>query len=74
MSKIENNTEKLDEIIEENKHLKREYSKLQDRLTRLETNQINNNVILIGLDEKPWENYKITEQRVLDHICCTKAK
>ena len=71
MSKIENNTEKLKEIIEENKHLQRECSKLQDRLTRLETNQLNNNVILTGLTEKPWKNYKIRKQRVLDTICAT---
>ena len=59
----------MEEIIEENKYLKTECSKLQDRLTRLETNQLNNNVILTGLVEQPWENYKITKQRVLDTIC-----
>ena len=26
-------------------------------------------VVLTGLAEQPWENYKITKQRVLDNIC-----
>ena len=60
--KIENNAEKLDKLMEENTQLRSECGKLQDRLTRLEMNQLNNNVILMGLAEQPWENYKITKQ------------
>ena len=66
--KLEDNTEKLGEVIEENKYLRRECNKLHDRLTRLETNQLNNNVILTGLVEQPWEDYKITKQRVINTI------
>ena len=66
--KLEDNTEKLGEVIEDNKYLRRECNKLHDRLTRLETNQLNNNVILTELVEQPWEDYKITKQRVIDTI------
>ena len=69
--KIEDNTEKLGEVIEKNKYLRRECNKLHDRLTRLEANQLNNNVILTGLAEQPWEDYKITKQRVIDAIMAT---
>ena len=69
--KIENNAEKLDKLMEENTHLKRECGKVQNRLTRLEMNQLNSDVILMGLAEQPWENYKITKQRVIDTIAAT---
>ena len=69
--KLQNNSGKLGEVIEGNKFLRQECSKLQDRLTRLETNQLNNNVILTGLSEQPWEDYKITKQRVIDTIAAS---
>ena len=63
--KMDTNTKKLGEIMEENRLLHRECNKLQEHLSKFESIWLNNNVILTGLSEQPWEDYKITKQRVL---------
>ena len=35
---------------------------LQDRLMRIETMQLNNNVMLTGIQEQQWEKFEITKQ------------
>ena len=41
---------------------------LQDRLMRIETMQLNNNVMLTGIQEQQWEKFEITKQWVVDII------
>ena len=41
---------------------------LQERLSRIEATQLDNNVILTGIQEQQWERYEITHQRVIDII------
>ena len=54
--------------MEENKILKQQYSLLNDRLNKIETNQLSNNVIITGVPEEPWETYSSTQQQVYDVI------
>ena len=41
---------------------------LQERLSRIEATQLDNNVILTGIQEQQWERYEITHQRGIDII------
>ena len=41
---------------------------LQERLSRIEATQLDNNVILTGIQEQQWERYEITHRRVIDII------
>ena len=41
---------------------------MQERLSRIEATQLDNNVILTGIQEQQWERFKIMHQRVIDII------
>ena len=41
---------------------------LQERLSRIEATQLDNNIILTGIQEQQWERYEITHHRVIDII------
>ena len=41
---------------------------LQERLSRIEATQLDNNVILTGIQEQQWQRFEITHQRVIDII------
>ena len=53
---------KMNRIIDENKKLHTENSKLLECIQRIESQQLNNNVIISGIAEAPWEKYKSTKQ------------
>ena len=57
-----------DKAINENANLRQEYSKLQERLTCIETTQLSNNVMLTCIQEQQWEKFEITKQWVIDVI------
>ena len=61
-SQIETNNSSINAILEENKILKWQYSLLNNRLNKIETNQLSNNVIITGVPEEPWETYSSTQQ------------
>ena len=61
-SQIETSSSSINSIWEENKILKRQYSLLNDRLNKIETNQLSNDIIITGVPEEPWETYSSTQQ------------
>ena len=44
---------------------------LMDRISKIEMLQLENNVIISGQPEQPWETYESTKQRVVDTIAST---
>ena len=67
-SKLEVNSSKLNQVLEENRILKQENVSLKDRLDKLESAQLNNNVIINRIPKQQWEPYHVTKQWVYDMI------
>ena len=61
-SRIEESNNKLERALNENTSLRKECNILKDRLEQMEMLQLSNNVIIIGIPEQQWENYKSTKQ------------
>ena len=70
IDKIELNAERIQSVMEENKALKRENDKLKERVSQIEKSQLENNVLISGQPEQPWEPYEQTKERVLRHYSC----
>ena len=66
--KIDANTEKISQMINENKLLHRENASLKERITKIESNQVRNNIIISGIPESKWEPYNTTVARIYDTI------
>ena len=66
--KIDKSEAKIEKVLQENVSLKKSNAALQERLSRIETSQLDNNVILTGIQEQQWEKFEITRQRVIDVI------
>ena len=66
--KIDANTEKITQMIDENRLLWRENASLKDCVSSLELNQVWNNIIISGILESKWEPYDTTVARVHDTI------
>ena len=71
INKIELNTKNIDLVLKENKNLKRENDKLKERISQIEKSQLENNVMISGQLEQPWESYELTKERVLDMIAAS---
>ena len=67
-NQISCNTERLNTCLVENKILKKVNENLKERLTQIELVQLENNVIISGMQEQPWETYNTTKERVIDTI------
>ena len=67
-SQILCNTERLNTCLAENKILKKANETLKECLTQIELAQLENNVIISGMQEQPWETYDTTKERVIDMI------
>ena len=59
---IQENNTKVQWVIDENALLRKENSNFKDRLDYLETAHLSNNVIISGIPEQQWKNYKLTKQ------------
>ena len=66
--KIEANTGKISQVIHENKLLCRENATLKEQLSKIESNQVRNNIIISGILEGKWETYDTTVARIYDTI------
>ena len=66
--KIEVNTGKISQVIHENKLLRRENASLKERISKIESNQVRNNIIISGIPEGKWETYDTTVARIYDTI------
>ena len=69
--KIESNAKQLTSIAVENKSLSKENKELWDRLTKLESVQLSNNIIITSIQEGPFEPYHTTKLRVQEMIATT---
>ena len=63
-SRIDENSQKVQRVIDENSALRKENAILQERLDWIESSQLSNNIIIMGIPEQQWENYESTKQRV----------
>ena len=66
--KIEVNAGKISQVIQENKLLRRENATLKERISKIESNQVRNNIIISGIPEGKWETYDTTVSRIYDTI------
>ena len=71
IDKIKLNTRNIKLVVEENKLLKRENDLLKERISQIEKSQLENNVMISGQPEQPWESYELTKERVLDMIAAS---
>ena len=65
---MDENNIKVEQVLTENGLLRLENESLKDRLDKIESAQLNNNIIIMGIPEQQWENYATTKQRVYDTI------
>ena len=72
-NQIQESNVKVQQVIDENAVLRKENQNLKDRLDRLETAQLSNNVIILEIPEHQWESYTSTKQRVYDTIAASKG-
>ena len=70
---INKNDMKVQQVLNENLELKQENKDLKERLDKLESLQLLNNVIITGIPEQQWESYTLTKQRVHDTILASKG-
>ena len=66
--KIETNATNINQVLEENRLLKKENESLHERITKIEISQLGNNIMLSGMPEQPWESYESTKERVVEAI------
>ena len=69
--KIDANTEKISQMINENKLLCRENAFLKERITKIKSNQVRNNIIISGIPESKWEPYDTTVASIYDTQAAT---
>ena len=55
-------------MIHENKLLRRENASLKEQISKIESNQVRNNIIISGIPEGKWETYDTTVARIYDTI------
>ena len=66
--KVEVNAIGIQKLVAENKYLRLECDGLRSRLSKIETSQLSNNVIVTGIPEQTWELYECTKQRIYNTI------
>ena len=68
----ESNT-KVQQMLNEIMELRQENQNLKERLDKLESLQLLNNVIITGIPEQQWESYTLIKQRVFDTIMASRG-
>ena len=69
--KIDNNTKQLSLISDENKLLHKENTEFKSRLDKIEQDQLRNNVLVTGIQERPYEQYSTMKLRIQEMIAVT---
>ena len=67
-AKIEVNSTNINQLLEENRRLQWENSDLREGISKIEMAQLNNNIIINGMPEQPWETYEVTKERITEVI------
>ena len=67
-SQMENQSEEINKLKEENRSLKKENNYLTERINKIESTQLSNNIIVTGISEQPVEKYEMTKQRIHEII------
>ena len=57
---------KIEWLLDENVELRRENTELRERVSKIETFQLSNNIIMTGIPEQPFKTYEKTKQRIYD--------
>ena len=64
--KVDTNSKSILKVLDENQELKRELKELKEHVSKIETAQLSNNIIVTGISEQPFETYEKTKQRIYD--------
>ena len=72
--KIDSNMEKISQMIDENRLLHKENTSLKEWITKIESNQVRNNIIISGIPESKWEPYETTVARIHDTIAAAFSR
>ena len=70
---IKENNMKVQQMLNENVELRQENQNLKEWLDKLESLQLLNNVIIMGIPEQQWESYALMKQRVYDMMMASKG-
>ena len=65
-SKVNKNSKKFEQLLGENIELKKENSELRERVSKIKTAQLSNDIIISGIPKQPFETYEKTKQRIYD--------
>ena len=65
---MEDKSEEINKLKEENRLLKKENNYLTERINKIESTQLSNNIIVTGISEQPWEKYEMTKQCIHEII------
>ena len=65
---MDTNSKNIIRVLEEKKELKRENKELKDRVSKIESAQLSNNMIATGIPEQPFETCDKTKQHIYDII------
>ena len=67
-SQMENQIKEISKLKEENRLLKKENNYLTKCINKIESTQLSNNIIVMGISEQPWEKYEMTKQCIHEII------
>ena len=70
-NRIEKNSHDIKFLLDENKILRHENMSLKERISKIESNQLANNVIITGVPKQQWELYEVTKQCMLDTVAAS---
>ena len=66
--KVDHNREQISHLMQENVELKKENKDLRERVGKIETIQLSNNIIITGIPEQPYETYEKTKQHIYNTV------
>ena len=65
---MEDKSEEINKLKEENRFLKKENNYLTKHINKIESTQLSNNIMVTGISEQPLEKYEMTKQRIHEII------
>ena len=66
--KVDHNSKQISHLMHENVELKKENKALRERVGKIETIQLSNNIIITGIPEQPYETYEKMKQHIYDTV------